>query len=254
MRLAINQKCFLRLYNANSPLALPVASLRHKEMYSPPLIFVPGELYSIYLNTVVGVGSFTFFTPNSSFNVGYSVIPVAHTTGTHSIIEFTGPDIPNGIYKIAIGAYVSNGVEVIRNVNLANDLSAFFRFSHNKLLFNYYYPYISNGYKQRMRLRISAKEIQPETNIEGYERTNTGKFANLQGVSRDYVMFETPDYSNEDHQAASLLTLHDNIFINDVEYIRKPTSPYRVISATDVPVSNGEFGLYDNSSMIRLFC
>lgn len=254
MAQALNPYSFVRLYDESSEISLPIIPMRELGRISPALIFTPGEILSFYISyPVSGSLSLTDGSGNSH-NGGASFTGFATPQGDHTIMEVTVPSIPDGTYKMTIGGKEGNYVEVISDMTLVNQISAFFRISHNKNLNLFKYPYLGSGYKQRMRLRMTVLEIQPETNIEGYEATNTGKQRNLQGVSKKYVTFQTPDYQLEDHDACYMLSLHDNILINDREYIRRPTGSYKISPSMDTPVSNGEFSLYDNDATFLLRC
>jgi len=253
---ALNRNSFVRVYSGASKISLPVIPLREPGLISPPIIFVPGESLSFYIAAAVGGGLTLTNGSGGSFGGGGSISSFSTTPeyGTHSVMNVTVPSVPDGTYKMTVGGMESNYVEVISDVALANQISAFFEVSHNKPIDVFRYPYAGEGYKQKMRLRLTVVDMQPETNIDGYEATNTGKQRNLQGVSKKYVTFQTPDYQLEDHDAMHVLSLHDNILINGKSYIRRPSGSYKMSPAMDTPVSNGEFSLYDNENTFLLRC
>jgi hypothetical protein len=249
----LNPNSFLRIYNS-SGVALPIIPLRERNMVYPPVIFVPGESYAVYFNTDASAGSISLTDGANTYNISISSTSVVYATGTHSFGTFTIPSIPDGLYQMTISGAQSNGVEVINNVSEANQLSAIFEYSHNKKLGSLYYPYLSTGTKQKLRLRISVSDAQSDTTISGYEEVSTGQMRNLQGTIRKFITVTTMDYSREDHDAMMILSVHDTIIINGVTYIRKSDATYKSTAASDIPVSNGEFGLYDNGSTILLTC
>lgn len=250
---SINRNNFFRIYDSGKT-SLPVTPRHELQRTSPAVIMVPGELYSVYMNTGYGVGGITLTGEGGSFGVGVSVQTVTFTTGSHSIMDFTGPDIPEGTYMMSIGGYPSNPVEVMRDANEANNHSAFVRFGHSKVIGDFYYPYITNpNYRQRLRLRMFAKETQPEVDKEVYV-PSFGQMRSLRGSYKRYVTFETPDYSEEDHEAAAFMVIQDRILINDKNYIIKPDSMYMTTPAIDTPLSSGTFSLYDNDAFVKIRC
>jgi hypothetical protein len=254
MKQSIVRSSFIRLYDNSSKIFLPIIPMREKQRISPPLIFSPGEILFFYIAYPVS-GPLTLTDGSgNSFDGGATFTNVPTTIGDHTIMTVGVPEIPDNVYKMTIGGKESNYVEVVGDISLIDQISSFWKVRHNKILNNIYYPYTGSNFHQWVRLRMTMLDLQPETNIEGYEATNTGKQRNLQGVYKEYVTFQTPDYEIEDHQAMSLFTLHDHIEINGVEFIRRPSGTYKMSPSMDTPVSNGEFSLYDNSSTFLLRC
>lgn len=254
MAVALNKNNFIRLYEAGTSSAIPVIPMMYPEMTSPAVILVPEEYYSFYINSSVSMSSASLVGASHTYFLPITETAVVYSSGTHKIISFDCPSIPAGLYRMNLGSYVTNYVEIIATASEANELSAFFRFSHNKIIFDYYYPYAGASYKQRMRLRVSEKDRQSETNRTGYRSTSSGSMRNLQGNTINYVVLEMPDYNAEDHLAANALSLHDTILINDVSYIAKNDSPYKKITTLDTPLCHGEMTLYDNSSNFQFRC
>lgn len=250
---ALNRNSFVRLYSGSSLVSLPIIPLREKQYVSPPIIGVPGETMSFYIAQSASGGASMVDGSGNSFGLG-SISGVTTTIGNHGILNITVPSAPDGVYKMTVGGMESNYIDIVNDVALANQISAVVLWSHKKILDNFYYPYCPADYQQKARLRMSLTEIQPETNIEGYEATNTGKQRNLQGVFKKYATFMTPDYSLEDHDAMAVLALHDNISINGKVYIRRPQGTYKMSPDMALPACNGEFSLYDNSSTFLLRC
>lgn len=234
-------------------MSLPAVGMREPGLIVPPLIFVPGESLVFYINYAVSGGVTITDGSGNSFSAG-SVAALAVTGGSHGIYSVTVPSAPDGVYALTVGGMTSNFVEIVNDVAYANQISAIVSYNHKKILHTFFYPYSGEGFRQIIRLRLSVIDQQPETNIEGYEETNTGKQRNLQGISKQYVTFRTPDYQLEDHSAAHLMTLHDSILINGKEYIRRPAGVYKASISMDTPVSSGEFSLYEQSSQFLLKC
>lgn len=148
----LNRNAFIRIYNSGSGDRLPVAGMKELNRTSPALIFVPQESYSIYVNAVVT--QFLLIGGSATYDIGADLIPVVVTGGTHTIIEFTLPNIPEGVYLGDLGGgSQSNPVEVIKPLSEAKIFSAFFEFSHNSILGTFYYPYAPEGYEQKIRMR-----------------------------------------------------------------------------------------------------
>lgn len=246
-------KGFIRVYGGG-PTSLPIVGLQQPGRIFPAVIGVPGESMSAYIAYNVSGGLSLTDGSGNSFGGGGSASGFAITGGTHSILNFTVPSVPDGTYKMTIGGMESNYIDIVSDVAYANQVSCVVEYFHNKILGPYYYPYASSGYKQKLRLRMTLLDRQPETNVDGYEATNTGKQRNLQGVYKEYITLQTVDYLLEDHQAASLMSMHDSISINGILYIRRPSGGYKMSPSMDTPVSNGEFSLYDNSSTFLLRC
>ena len=247
----INQNCFIPLMGSGSAAALPVIAMQEPLWASPAVIFVPGEAYSFYINKG-GVSSFELYDGSGNvYSTGASFSAVAGPNGaTSTIMNVSFPTVPSGVYQgVVAGVFSAGFFEVMEMVD-ALEVSAIFEFSHNLSLGDFYYPYAPEGYAQMIRLRCSAREYQPEINVESYQSTATGRVRNLQGTYQKSVIIETYDYDLYAHEAMAILTLHDNIKINGKEYIRKGNSAYQTKSVSDFKTYNGEFGLYENKSTI----
>lgn len=253
----INRNAFIRLYSSGgTTVSLPYTGMREIERSNPAMILVPGENYFIYVNAEQTMDDLVLYDGANSFALGATITPVPFTGGTHQIADFIVPEgtVPDGIYVFHTGGYTTNPVEVVNDVDEANIHSAFFRISHNSILGDFYYPYVGDSFKQRIRMRCSVRDAQPETDFENYQDTSTGQMRSLSGVMKEFYIFETPDFSIDDHGAANYLSLHDNIIVNDRAYHRKASSPYARVASFDTPLSNGSFGLYDTASTVLQRC
>lgn len=252
----INKNAFVRLYSdSGTIIRLPTPGMKEPHRTSPALILVPDEVYFIYINTALAPSSWALTDGVNDFAISMTVTAVPITLGTHHILDFSLPGgVPDGIYTIKADTYITNAVEVINDPDEANVHSAFFRISHNEILGDFHYPYAGPSFAQRLRMRCSLKDIQPESEFENYDETNTGQTRSLAGIIKEYIVLETPDFSNDDHGAANYLSMHDNIIVNDITYHRKASSPYRRVPSFDTPLSNGEFGLYNTEATALLRC
>jgi hypothetical protein len=187
--------------------------------------------------------------------VGLSYISVSTTIGTHTIIGITyGGGARDGVYQVKFGADAGSFVEIINDIQEARQVSALFEFSHNKILGKFYYPYAPADYMQKMRLRCTNSDVQPKVDVTAYRSSATGKYRNLQGTYSKSVTIETVDYTRQDHDAAAILSIHDNIVINGRDYNRDPENSYRASITSDVNGSNGSFGLFDNEATFLFKC
>lgn len=248
----VNRNCFIQIFTGGAA-SLPTIGLREPLWASPAIIFRGGESYSFYINYVGGIGGLTLLDGSGgSYGAGASFSSVSGPLGvTHSVMNVNFPGgVPDGVYRMSLGGLQGNFVEVINNIDDANFTSAMFEISHNSTLGNFFYPYVSEEYFQKMRLRINLREYQPETNIESYRSTATGQVRNLQGTYQSSVTIETPEYSVHDHKAMAVLSVHDIIKINGKQYVRKENGTYQTRPDGMLPTYPGEFSLYENDSTI----
>lgn len=248
----VNTHSFLRKYG--SDVSLPIIPLREPRNASPAVILCPGESASFYMTTPTS-GLTIVDGSGNLLGVGVSYTNFTTTIGTHTIvtINYAGGE-KDGVYQAMFGGAEGSFIEVINDIEDARQISAFYEFSHNKILGKFYYPYAPAGYKQKMRLRCTNSDVQPKVDITSYRSSATGKYRNLQGQYTKSVTIETVDYTRHDHDAAAILSLHDNILINGRAYIRDPENSYRANIVSDVIGSNGTFGLIDNDATFPFKC
>lgn len=248
----VNRNCFIQILTGGA-VPLPTIGMREPLWASPAVVFCPGETYSFYINYVGGIAGLDLLDGSlGNYGAGASFSPVSGPLGvTHSVMNVSFPSgVPDGVYRMSLGGKQGNFVEVINSLSEANACSSIFEISHNATLGNFFYPYVSEGYFQKMRLRINLREYQPEINLESYRSTATGQVRNLQGTYQSGLTIEAPDYTIHDHRAMAVLSFHDIIKINGKQYVRKENGGYQTRPDGMLPTYPGEFSLYENDSTI----
>lgn len=250
----VNSHSFLRIYQNGGEVSLPIIPLREPLNASPAIIMCPGESYSFYMTTSTGAPTAVDGSGGSA-GIGGSASGVSTTIGTHTILNLSyGGGSRDGVYQFMFGGNKGSFVEIINDIEEARQISALFKFSHNKIMGKFYYPYAPAEYQQVMRLRCTNSDVQAKVDVTSYRSSATGKYRNLQGQYTKSVTIETVDYTRHDHDAAAILSLHDNILINERVYIRDPENSYRANIVSDVIGSNGTFGLFDNDATFPFKC
>lgn len=263
----LNRNNFLRWKNATAgPAPLPRPYELEPDYCAPALVLFPGEQYWAYVNA-----DLPFATPlnlnlvNATVNspLTFQTYRFAIDGGAshHTLISFGLPGNPPapGTYLIrwscSAGTVDSNPVEVMADATERDTFTALVKFRHGKALDNVLYPYAYEqvpAFRQTYRLRLNLRSETPFTQRNAYRATTTGETRPLQGSADLRVVLETPEYSPGDHRAAWLLSLHDFITINGVDYQPNVEASYSQAENPGRSVSDGSFGLIETLSNILI--
>lgn len=247
----INRDSFIVFHDGGGPEVLPRPFDVDNGFCSPAVVLVAGETYSQYINASVG-GLTSIDDASGSYGITSSATSISTLSETHTILTFSLPsDLPEGSYVLKSGSLTSHPVAVMPT-SIADKLSALVEYGSDRTVGNFYYPYAEEGYNNKIRIRLNARETQPFIEKDTYGRVSDGKIRTLQGKRILFTIFETPEYTNLMHAACDVMTLHDRIKINGIDYIFRPENAYSVQGDSGQPISNGEFGLVRNDSTILI--
>lgn len=219
---------------------------------NPEVVLVSGESYALYIKGNVPAIS-TISNGVSDFPVTSSATSISGLAFTHTLLTFSiGGGIPSGGYFFKAGSLVSQEVAVLTAGEAAID-TAYVEFSNVLTLGDFYYPY-AEGFVNKIRIRLNTLGTRPFTDKKTYSTSSDGnsirsRKVNLWGRRELYTTFQTVDYRDFIHLACEMMTHHETIKINNIQYSFRDDSLY-TFEPNGTLMSNGEFGLTRNDSIL----
>jgi hypothetical protein len=236
---------------------LAYAYWQDRDRCTTAIVAVPGETMSFYLNAEEGLALGTFGSLKLELVNSVSGVVVNNNVAPLSqhIIEganynvyasFVFPAAVKGLYHFEItggtNTLTSNHFTV-RNTDYVNQ-TIYARFRHDRYFYGLPYAFDDTFY-QRFRLNASLVDEQPETDREVYKEQTTGK-RRVFKTDMDWIeKIETYYFSPDDHKAAAVLFEHDEIRLNDEDYVTKAT--YRINTERRSKISKGEVELFNQT-------
>lgn len=99
-------------------------------------------------------------------------------------------------------------------------------------------------FKNQIRLNLTRREIQPETEFEQYRADSNGKRRNLKSETDQYLVLETYYFDQEAHEGMTAFSTHGDVFINKKKYVLK--TAYAVETQDPRDLSKGTLEMYED--------
>lgn len=154
--------------------------------------------------------------------------------------------VPNGIYYFVIYnsvteelKYISNCFQVISNDEV--DKYVFLSFKNSGNIYNFNYENVDSF--NTVFIDAAVVEQQPDAEIKQYQSQSTGKVRNLKSQVRKQVNLETHFFDDEANDAMLMLSVHDNIALNNGAFEVK--TPFQIETRKENARQKGIIELYD---------
>lgn len=245
----VNHDSFLIFADSSGREYLPTPFDWHNGDVNPEVILVSGESYALYIKGVVPAIS-AISDGVTDYAVTSSATAISGLDFTHTLLTFSIGSVPVGGYVLKAGSLVSQEVGVLSAAEAKID-TAYIEFSNKLTLGDFYYPY-ADDFVNKIRIRLNTMGTKPFTDKKVYSTSTDGnsirsKKVNLWGRRELFTTFQTVDYRDMIHCACEMMTHHDTIKINNIQYSFRDDALY-TFESNGTLMSNGEFGLTRNDS------
>lgn len=235
----INHNSFLVFFDSNGEPVMP-RPYEYALECNPEVWLVPGESYALYVKG--SIPAITSITDGvNSYSVTSSATTISAHTDTDTVLTFEIGSVPEGAYKFVAGSYTSQTVYVSSEANAKKD-TVYIEFHQRHSLGTFWYPYTSEGFKNKIRVRIIwvGDEVftEKKTAVSSPDGNSMrSKYVSPYGRTEAFTRFRVEGFRPYIHRAMSFMTNHENISINGISYFFRSDGTY-------TPNSNGSY-LYD---------
>lgn len=225
---------------------------------SPLVVWAPGEVMRFYVPLSFTPGTLAVYQADGSTSAGTATATFttfAVASGTHAVASATCPALPDGIYKLGIGAWRSQEIEICGDAAELAALTVAVEASHPAALGPLLYPYVFEqiaDWTQRFRLRLRHAGFEDAAEFGSYQLSRTGEIRPTGGVEQKIHTFAADEVTEDDLDALALLLKHQTLTLGGVAYTFQPEGNLkRVFDPVARPGRSGhggEFSLYVKES------
>ena len=198
-------------------------------------VYAPGERYAFYANFDQPISDPAF--ANFRLDIYKGNTPVLTNIGTlqqdmvtgftyniYSIFDF--PELTNGYYQFVIFDAVANVIKATSNFILVENDPAFYNnapmvmYRNESNIYGFNYELLTDFFNI-FRLSLIKIDAQYDLQKTQYRNTSDKRLRNIKSYRFKYRKIESYYFTEDDHDAASVMYEHDGIYIDGVKYETK---------------------------------